>query len=174
MTPEEVGRWVAVAAKTAEASDPIRLREAVANLIKDDHWRTYILPEDRQRYEWQDFRVFCKDALGISVDGLVDLLARYRSLAARVQRLGAPTQGAHHRSNTTKRGRGAIYFMERLLRERPDLAALVDAGEMKVGAAAVEAGFRRPTATVFVDSPEAAVKGLLRRFSRDELLEALK
>jgi hypothetical protein len=64
--------------------------------------------------------------------------------------------------------------LRRLRKDRPDLHARVLAGELSANAAAVEAGFRRPTATVPVDSVEHAVGALARRFTRDELRAAIE
>jgi len=77
--------------------------------------------------------------------------------------------------NITPRGRGtsARGALRRLRTQRPDLHEDVIQGKLSPHRAMVQAGFRRPTATVYVDSAEAAVQGLLRRFERDELLRAL-
>jgi len=48
-------------------------------------------------------------------------------------------------SVTTSIGRGANYHLARLDRDRPDLAMQVREGSMSANAAAIEAGFRKPT-----------------------------
>lgn len=73
----------------------------------------------------------------------------------------------------TQQGTTASYTRSRLERERPDLAERVDAGELTPHKAAIKAGFRKPTASVPVDTPEAAVRALLRRFTRQQILDAL-
>ena len=55
---------------------------------------------------------------------------------------------------------GRAYYLARLRRVRPDLAARVDAGELSAYRAAVEAGLRSPLATVQVASPETAIRSL--------------
>jgi hypothetical protein len=62
----------------------------------------------------------------------------------------------------------------RLRKDRPDLHRRVDEGEMTVHAAMIEAGFRKRKLSVPVDTPEAAIRALLRRFSADELRGALR
>ena len=57
----------------------------------------------------------------------------------------------------------AAYFRARLNRERPDLAARIDRGELSIHAAAVEAGFRKPQLTLPEDIEEAAAT-LFRRW----------
>lgn len=46
--------------------------------------------------------------------------------------------------------------------------------ELSANAAAIEAGFRRRTATIPVDSVESAVGALLRRFTAAEIVAAAK
>lgn len=50
-------------------------------------------------------------------------------------------QGDNH--NLDSRGTSAAYTIARLERDRPDLAAMVKAGELSANAAGVEAGFRK-------------------------------
>jgi hypothetical protein len=77
-------------------------------------------------------------------------------------------------ANLPARQDDSRYALQRLKRDRPDIAEKVIKGEMSPHAAAVQAGFRKPTLSVPVDSPCSAVRALLRRFSREELLDALK
>ena len=65
------------------------------------------------------------------------------------------------------------HHLARLRRDRPDLAERVIAGDLSASAAAIEAGFRRPMKSIPIDSPESAVKALLRVFDRADLLAAL-
>jgi hypothetical protein len=75
---------------------------------------------------------------------------------------------------SSPRGTSESYVRRRLRRDRPDLLKRVDAGELSANAAAIEAGFRKPKATIPVDTPDAAIGALLRRFSHDELDAALR
>lgn len=77
-------------------------------------------------------------------------------------------------SNTTLPDRGQTYALRRLARDRPDLLDKVEAGDLTPNAAAIEAGFRRPMKSIPVDSPENAVRALLRIFTVDELLRAVE
>jgi hypothetical protein len=64
-----------------------------------------------------------------------------------------------HGSSTIERpqGNSVQAALRRLRKDRPDLHARVLAGELSAHAAMQEAGFRRPTATVYTDDPEALV-----------------
>jgi hypothetical protein len=72
-----------------------------------------------------------------------------------------------------QRGNSRRDTLRRLRRDRPDLAERVDAGELSAHSAAIEAGFRKPTATVKVDTPANALRALTSRFTVDELRTAL-
>jgi hypothetical protein len=63
--------------------------------------------------------------------------------------------------------------LDRLHRNRPDLYERVKAGELSANAAAIEAGWKRRMASIPVDSPESAIKALERRFTRQQLIDAL-
>ncbi len=52
--------------------------------------------------------------------------------------------------------------LRRLARSRPDLLARVESGELSAHAAAVQAGIRKPMRSIPVDTPEAAIRALLR------------
>lgn len=86
---------------------------------------------------------------------------------------GRPKAGEQSGHIVTRKGNARSYALARLQRERPDLAERVDAGELTPHAAAVQAGFRTPTATIPVDTPQAAMRALRRRFAVDELRKAL-
>jgi hypothetical protein len=64
-------------------------------------------------------------------------------------------------------------ILRRLARSRPDLLDRIEAGELTANAAAIEAGFRRPMKSVPVDSPESAVRALLKVFSIEDLVLAV-
>jgi hypothetical protein len=71
-------------------------------------------------------------------------------------------------------GNSASYTLELLKKRRPDLHAKVLAGELSAHRAALEAGFRRKTASIRIDSCEHAVRSLLRFFTRQQITAALK
>jgi hypothetical protein len=90
------------------------------------------------------------------------------------EKAGAPPAGERNGDNVTiRRGNSESYLRRRLRRDRPDLLVRVDDGELSANAAAVEAGFRKPTASVPVDTADAAVRALLRRFDCTTLTDAL-
>ena len=73
-----------------------------------------------------------------------------------------------------QRGNDKSYTLARLRRDEPELAKRVEAGELSANAAAIKAGFRYPTMNVRIDSPEAAIRGLLRRFTKAQIKQALE
>lgn len=72
--------------------------------------------------------------------------------AARDKTTNSNTGRCKQRDDASKPG-----TLRRLARSRPDLLARIEAGELTVHAAAIEAGIRRPMRSVPVDSPEAAI-----------------
>lgn len=64
--------------------------------------------------------------------------------------------------------------LRRLARTRPELLARVEAGELSVNAAALEAGIRKRHKSIPVDSAESAIRALRRVFTDEELVEALE
>jgi hypothetical protein len=77
------------------------------------------------------------------------------------------------RSRNTKQGNSRAYTLDRLKRERPELYALVGAGELTANAAAIQAGFRPRTFTVRAD-PASAAATLRRRFTPEEVATIAK
>lgn len=62
----------------------------------------------------------------------------------------------------------------RIKRDHPDIAARVANGEFKsIRAAALEAGIVKPMRSIPVDTPEAAIRALLRVFTVTDLAQAL-
>lgn len=70
-------------------------------------------------------------------------------------------------------GTSTTYTVARLKRDRPDLAERVINGELSPNAAAIEAGIRKKTKSIPIDSPESAIKGLLKVFSLEQLRKAI-
>lgn len=70
----------------------------------------------------------------------------------------------------------ASYNRRRLDRDRPDLYEQVISGELKTNTAARQAGIKRPRTSIYLDSPEDAIRALLKpgRYTREQLLSALK
>jgi hypothetical protein len=68
-------------------------------------------------------------------------------------------------NNKSFNGDSQQYLIARLKRDNPQLAESVIRGELTAHAAALAAGFRKPTKSIPVDSPESAVRALLRVFN---------
>jgi hypothetical protein len=64
-------------------------------------------------------------------------------------------------------GTSVAYTVRRLSRERPDLLARVEAGEMSANAAAIEAGFRERQLTIPAD-PRKAGRYLAKHFTSEQ------
>ena len=77
-------------------------------------------------------------------------------------------------SNTTNSERHSKPgTLRRLARSHPDLLARVESGELSANAAAVQAGIRKPMKSIPVDTPDAAIRALLRVFTVTDLAQAL-
>jgi hypothetical protein len=63
--------------------------------------------------------------------------------------------------------------LRRLARSHPDLLARVESGELSAHAAAVQAGIRKPMKSIPIDTPDAAIRALLRVFTVTDLAQAL-
>lgn len=163
--------------------------KALARVLREGAWRDRIDTHTRQRYTFDHFMEFAvADApagLGSDLDLLVRLVRGTEAEAALndALRLGQgsvvrvkmaenpaiPDRGARWRRPNEYRAQ----TRDRLQRKRPDLLALVDAGELSLNAAAVTAGIRRRQTTVDLTAPTKAVRVLLRHFTADELRQAL-
>ena len=160
-------------------------RGLLAWVIEHNAWRERVDMLTGHRIEFRSFEDFVIDepprGLGSTTADLERLVAGTPvELALReVRKPGKGRPKGQKPSNitnksATKHGTTRAYALDRLKRDRPDLLARVLAGELSANAAAIEAGFRKPKATIPVDTPEAAIAALLRRFSHDELRAALK
>lgn len=73
-----------------------------------------------------------------------------------------------------KKGNSKDRLAARIKRDHPDIAARVANGEFKsIRAAALEAGIVKPMRSIPVDTPEAAIRALLRVFTVTDLAQAL-
>lgn len=101
--------------------------------------------------------------------------ATVQEVKLRDRRGPPPIQERANDSNGIIRPRGGnngAYTMARLKRDRPDLAARVEAGALSANAAAIEAGWRVRTVTVSLTVP-GAVK-LLGQLTPDERAEVAR
>jgi len=63
--------------------------------------------------------------------------------------------------------------LRRLRKDHKDLHDKVMRGELSVNQAMLDAGFRKPTKTIPLDSPQSAVRALLRVFDHEDLISAI-
>jgi hypothetical protein len=182
--PLEIGRYVNEAREALQVANPSKLIEAMAVLLRDDHWQSYRDPLDGQDYTWRDFRRFVHERLNSEPEVLIAFLAPVPRLQAKVLDLASAEKYKHYPDGDiipvrNPRGTSAAQGMRRLQKERPDLAARVDLpkddpNRLSVHAATIEAGFRKPMISVRSDSASAAVRTLLKHYAREELLRALE
>jgi hypothetical protein len=67
--------------------------------------------------------------------------------------------------------RGATYALQRLKRDRPDIADKVVRGELSANAAAIEAGFRPRKVSINMEDAHSAARSLLRHMDAETLNE---
>lgn len=152
-------------------------------VTEDEAWKEYDDAVDGRRKRAHHFSEFCKTALGHDPATLADRCRRDPVLKERVEELSARPVGRPPKGETldnvqnkhTPSGNDSSRAI-RQLREagRQDLVDRVASGEISANKAAIAAGLRRPTATVYVDTAEAAVRGLLKKFSPIEIMAALQ
>lgn len=149
-------------------------------VIKEELWRDRVIARTGERVRFEHFLDFVTtpplEGLGTTAEQ-IKRLVRDDQDAERELRKAIKHQGrADFRNNITEveRGTDRSYTLERLHRDHPELADQVAAGDLSPNAAAIKAGFRKPTATVPVDSAIAAIRALCRRFPVDELRAALE
>lgn len=143
-------------------------RELLAWVIEHDAWRERVDMLNDKPIKFRTFTEFLSTKPPSGLGAVEDDLWRIARGTAVEARLRAVLTGTGLRQGTSR-----AYVLDRLTREHPELAERVNAGEMSANAAAIEAGFRKPTRSVPVDSPEAAITSLLKIFDRDQLHRAL-
>jgi hypothetical protein len=165
---------------------------ALARIIDTGAWREFMHPMDGlQRFD--SFVAYCQGFLELDPVAIEVMLDRtnFKAAAKTVRKMMrediAPVARHGEIGNgrvdndesrgdnvtSTQRGNDESYLIARLKRDDPDLATEVVEGRMSAHAAAVKAGIKKPTATVPVDSPENAIRALLRRFTKIQLIAAL-
>lgn len=161
--------------------------EAVRAVLDAEAWRdrAEIRTAARERYGFASFAEFVAtpplDGLGMDAHDIETILRAHdehdtlRRFKEACSHQGARTDLVNNVHEVERpQGNQRSRALARLHRDRPDLYARVIAGELSAHAAAIEAGFRPRTASVPIDSPEAAVRALLRRFTREQLSAALR
>ena len=167
-------------------ADPKRFADLILAAIRDRLWEKITDAKDRP---FPSFKTFVEteepEGLGITreklfhIAALADITEKIKEFWDRENPLfdeaGRP-KNADNVSIKTERefGNSQSYLRRRLLRDKPKLYKRVIAGELSANAAAIEAGFRVKTITVPVDTPENALKPLLRIFGAAKLIKAIK
>jgi hypothetical protein len=149
-------------------------------VLQEDAWREFEtkLGKHVQHERFADFVTTPPLAgLGASMDLLRRIAKDDPELTRLLRQIEEPMPahgeiGRARGSNTTSSGRGETYALRRLKRDRSDLAQRVIDGELSPHAAAVEAGFRKPTFTVPKAGPERIAQ-YLRRHLDDDTLRAV-
>lgn len=123
---------------------------------------------------------YCELVLGVSWKPVLAAIKESEpELHARLMSCVNPQSGNqytvdHDNIMKPEQGTSESYSLNRLKREDTGLFNQVVAGELSAHAAMLEAGLRKPTRTVRVDSAEAAITALLRVFTKEELMLALE
>jgi len=147
-------------------------------LLEREAWRQFQLPNgDTVSYE--RFAEFIAAGpprgLGTTDQQLRDLAGsdgRLRNLLdAALQNPEGHPKGTGNIVTSRPEGNSKEKALRRLRKDRPDLLAQVEAGEMSPHGAMVEAGFRRRTITVPVTSPEGIASTLRRHLDHEALLK---
>lgn len=138
--------------------------------LREGSWRERVIAKTGKAVQFESFVEFVEtdplDGLGASLRVVENLI---RDDAEAKDLLDKTVY------NITRRRSGTApeAALRKLRKDRPDLHAHVLAGDLSPHAAMLEAGFRRRTATIYVDTPQAALQALLRRFTHNQLRDAL-
>jgi len=138
--------------------------------LKESSWRERVISRTGEKVEFSSFVKFVEAA---PLEGLGADLRLIKNLVRDDEEAKDLLDQALYNIQPTETGTSEVRALRRLRKDRPDLHSQVLAGDLSAHKAMVDAGFRRLTATVYVDTPEAAINGLLRRFTFDQLERAL-
>jgi len=159
---------------------------ALAKIVESEHWREFIQPRG-DIHAYDTFASYCSGWLQLSAPAVEALLERSNEkhaarLVAKAIRQGVEPVIEHGlnsgRLDTIKSphirgGTDPNYLLARLKRDHPDLAAEVVEGTISARAAAIQAGILHPRIYVRADDPSAAIRSLLKHYTRTQLLETL-
>ncbi|HEX5997391.1 MAG TPA: hypothetical protein VFY84_19800 [Jiangellales bacterium] len=157
----------------ALGSVPSLLRQ----VLEAESWREFVTQrgEHVQHQRFVDFVTTPPLAgLGSDVDLVRRIVAGDREAGdlldkALQNKAGRPETVANIHGIERPAGTSRDAAIRRLRKDRPDLHAEVLAGNLSAHAAAVQAGFRRRTVTVPVDSAESAASALRRHLAPEQL-----
>lgn len=147
-------------------------------IIREDAWRERLVEPTGEIVKFDSFDEFITttppDGLGATVEQIERLVRDDEDATTELRDvLKSPGRLRNNVTGVLVTGNALPYTLDRLKHQRPDLYERVKAKQLSANAAAIEAGFRKRTASIPVDTPEAAVQALLRRFTRSQLVEAL-
>jgi hypothetical protein len=153
----------------------------VKRIIEDDLWRGRSKGPQDDGAPFTSFREFVEYPLWFGLECPWDKLIRYceddaecRAMLLEqvrpVAKSGRPKKGECY--TPLDKGTSSERVVAKLKEQRPDLYDEVISGELTAHAAAIAAGFRKPTKSIPVDSPESAIRALLRVFPTEELAAA--
>ena len=139
--------------------------------LKEELWKDRIIKRTGERKPFESFAEFVTTP---ALEGLGADIRTIENLVRDDDEAKSLLDAALFRIQPRKTGTSAAHSLRALRNKRPDLHEEVIQGNLSPHGAMVKAGLRRPQATVFIDTPEAAIQGLLRRFSVSELEQALR
>ena len=159
------------------------LPKFIERIIDEQLWREC---KTKEGEPFQSFHHFCEYKLWWGLECPIDRMVDYckysdsctKLLLAEVPALGehgdGPGRGNKRVDNVKsfiQGGNDSSYALKRLKRDHPELAQAVINGELSANAAAIQAGFRKPSLTINPD-PESAASAIRRNFG-DEFAKQL-
>ena len=116
-------------------------------------------------------------SLGVAIDAGKKVAETMAKAPDNAPKRGEVGRGRGNRSDNIRPNKGGTSkdrLAAKIKRDHPDIAARVANGEFKsIRAAALEAGIVKPMRSIPVDTPEAAIRALLRVFTVTDLAQAL-
>jgi hypothetical protein len=158
----------------------------IKRIIKDELWKGRTKGPQHDGAPFKSFQEFAEYPLWFGLECPWNRLVLYcehdeECRALLMGQVGKqPPKGTNQYSEgfdnikPSKGGTDPTYTLARLKRDAPELAKLVIDGELSPNAAAIQAGFRKPTRTIPIDTPDAAVRALLRVFTAEQIINAVQ
>ena len=156
------------------------LPKFIERIIDEQLWREC---KTKEGEPFHSFQHFCEYKLWWGLECPIDRMVDYckysesctKLLLSEVPALaknGEIGRGRNSCNNITANSRGndSTYTLKRLKRDHPELANAVINGELSANAAAIQAGFRKPSITINPD-PESAAAAIRRKFGDDFSVE---
>ncbi|MEU0691417.1 hypothetical protein [Streptomyces uncialis] len=155
----------------------------LVRVLREGSWRSFVTQRG-EPVEHRSFEQFVTTpplkGLGASmrlIEKLVESLDEESSRAeacdlldqAVQRRAGRPRKTQDDIQNIAPSGTSREAGLRRLRKDRPDLHTEVLAGHLTTHAAMVQAGFRRRTLTIPIDSPEHVAQALRRALSPEDI-----